>query len=168
MMKMYIQSPVGILEIEIEDKSVHTLKLSNKKLDQISSKLLLNPDEGLRMKKGENAENGISKQLKDFFAGKLSRFDILVNAKGTDFQKAVWSATASIPFGETRTYGEIATMIGKPNAARAVGQALTNNPICIVVPCHRVVGARNSGGYAYGKKMKKWLLEHENKHLRSL
>ena len=81
---------------------------------------------------------------------------------GTPFQKKVWTETRKIPFGETRTYGQIAQAIGHPKAVRAVGTALGKNPLCVIVPCHRVVPAAGGiGNYAYGKAMKKWLLDHE-------
>lgn len=82
---------------------------------------------------------------------------------GTPFQKKVWQETRTIPFGETRTYADIAKAIGHPKAVRAVGTALGKNPACVVVPCHRVVPSSGGiGNYAYGKAMKKWLLDHES------
>ena len=101
-------------------------------------------------------------QLREYFAGRRTRFDLPLRLAGTRFQNEVWDALTRIPFGETRTYGAIAAGLGRPAAARAVGAANGQNPLCIVVPCHRLVGA--SGGlvdYAAGLDVKRRLLEHE-------
>jgi methylated-DNA-[protein]-cysteine S-methyltransferase len=82
--------------------------------------------------------------------------------RGTTFQRRVWGALSAIPFGETRSYGEIAAAIGEPGASRAVGMANNRNPIAIVIPCHRVIGADGSlTGYGGGMDRKRWLLTHE-------
>lgn len=101
-------------------------------------------------------------QLDEFFAGERRRFDLPLAPDGTDFQRAVWSALAEIPFGETRSYGELAQTIGRPGSARAVGAANGANPISVIVPCHRVIGAGGKlTGYAGGLPAKKALLELE-------
>lgn len=101
-------------------------------------------------------------QLEEYFAGKRKNFDLPLAPKGTDFQKRVWKALTDIPYGETRTYGEIAAAVGNPKAARAVGMANNKNPIGIIVPCHRVVGADGKlVGYAGGMEKKEWLLNLE-------
>ena len=83
-------------------------------------------------------------------------------ARGTDFQQAVWAELAAIPAGQTRTYGDVAAALGKPSASRAVGAATGRNPISIIVPCHRLVGATGAlTGYAGGLARKRWLLDHE-------
>ena len=104
-----------------------------------------------------------SRALDEYFAGRRSSFDDLTLAAcGSDFQRRVWSALERIPFGAMRSYGEIARQIGRPGAARAVGLANGRNPIAIVLPCHRVVGANGQlVGYAGGLEMKQWLLAHE-------
>lgn len=90
---------------------------------------------------------------------------MMKNLGGTPFQRAVWEATMKIPSGETRTYGDIAKMIGHPRAARAVGSALKKNPRLIVIPCHRVVPASGGvGQYVGGVRRKRWLLRHERKN----
>ena len=100
-----------------------------------------------------------------FFAGKRKKFDLPLKQEGTQFQKKVWQELKQIPYGETKTYGEIAKLIDKPKASRAIGMANHNNSIMILVPCHRVVGADGSlTGYAYGVKIKKFLLELERKN----
>ena len=101
-------------------------------------------------------------QLAEYFAGTRPRFDLPLAPVGTEFQRRVWAATSTIPFGATATYGEIARKIGAPNAARAVGGALNRNPICIVVPCHRVVGSSGRlTGYDGGVDRKAFLLNLE-------
>lgn len=101
-------------------------------------------------------------QLAEYFAGTRTRFDLPLAPVGTEFQRRVWAATSAIKFGETATYGEIARKIGVPNAARAVGGALNRNPICIVVPCHRVVGSSGKlTGYDGGVDRKAFLLNLE-------
>ena len=101
-------------------------------------------------------------QFEAYFCGTRTEFEIPLDPVGTDFQRAVWKALVKIPFGETRTYGEIAHTIGQPRAARAVGLANNQNPIAIVVPCHRVIGANGSlTGYGGGIQRKRWLLQHE-------
>lgn len=102
------------------------------------------------------------KQLDEYFAGKRKNFDLPLVPKGTEFQQKVWNALMEIPYGETRTYGEIAAAIGNPKAARAVGMANNKNPIGIIIPCHRVVGANGKlVGYAGGMEKKEWLLSLE-------
>ena len=107
------------------------------------------------------------KQLDEYFAGKRKTFDLPLAPKGTEFQQKVWNALKEIPYGETRTYGEIAAAIGNPKGARAVGMANNKNPIGILIPCHRVVGANGKlVGYAGGMEKKEWLLRLEkNEHL---
>jgi len=101
-------------------------------------------------------------QLAEYFEGVRQSFSLPLAAVGTDFQRRVWAALAVIPFGETRSYGEIANAIGQPGSARAVGLANGQNPISIVVPCHRVIGANGTlTGYGGGLDRKRWLLEHE-------
>ncbi|OBI41387.1 cysteine methyltransferase [Mycobacterium kyorinense] len=101
-------------------------------------------------------------QLNAYFAGERTDFDIELNMAGSAFQRRVWEALMTIPYGETRSYGEIAEQIGAPGAARAVGLANGRNPIAIIVPCHRVIGASGSlTGYGGGLQRKRTLLELE-------
>ena len=103
-------------------------------------------------------------QLDEYFRGERKTFDLPLAPKGTDFQKKVWNALQKIPYGETRTYGEIAAAVGNPKGARAVGMAKNKNPIGIILPCHRVVGANGKlVGYAGGMDKKEWLLQLERK-----
>lgn len=104
----------------------------------------------------------VLKQLNEYFTGERKKFDFPYKVQGTEFQQKVWKALCDIPYGETRSYKEIATIIGNPKASRAVGMANNKNPISIAVPCHRVVGANGKlVGYAGGLEMKKSLLELE-------
>lgn len=103
--------------------------------------------------------------LRDYFAGTPPRLPPL-QLRGTDWELSVWRALLAIPFGETRSYGELARTLRRPGAARAVGQANHRNPVAILVPCHRVVQADGSlGGYGGGAEVKRWLLHHEASHV---
>jgi methylated-DNA-[protein]-cysteine S-methyltransferase len=104
----------------------------------------------------------VSRQLAEYLAGERRKFDLPLDPQGTPFQKRVWSALRRIPYGETRSYGDIARVSGSPKGARAVGMANHDNPIAIVVPCHRVIAADGSlGGYACGLDFKRRLLDLE-------
>lgn len=104
-------------------------------------------------------------QLEDYFCGKSVAFDLPLTPKGTEFQKKVWAELLHIPIGETITYLELAVRLGDPKLVRAVGTANGRNPLAIVIPCHRVIGAGNKlTGYAGGLDRKLWLLEHEIKY----
>jgi O-6-methylguanine DNA methyltransferase len=101
-------------------------------------------------------------QLDSYFAGDLTAFDLPLAPRGTPFQQRVWSALVEIPFGETVSYGSLATRLGRPGAARAVGLANGSNPISIIIPCHRVIGSDGRlTGYGGGIDRKAWLLDHE-------
>jgi methylated-DNA-[protein]-cysteine S-methyltransferase len=105
---------------------------------------------------------GAREQLTAYFAGELRNFTLPLAPRGSPFQKQVWAALQQIPFGETRSYGALAASLGHPGSARAVGAANRTNPIGIVVPCHRVIGADGTlTGYAGGIERKKFLLDHE-------
>lgn len=102
--------------------------------------------------------------MEEYFSGRLQNFDLPLKPKGTDFQKQVWKALLMIPYGETKSYGDIAKQIGKEKAVRAVGGANHVNPISIVIPCHRVIGKNgNLTGYGGGLEVKEKLLELERK-----
>lgn len=104
----------------------------------------------------------VEKQVGEYFAGVRTTFDLPLDLAGTDFQRRVWSVIASIPFGETASYAEVAAVAGFPNAYRAAGSACAANPVVIVVPCHRVVGSdRGLHGFGGGLDTKAWLLRHE-------
>ena len=102
-------------------------------------------------------------QLKEYFEGNRTHFDLKLNPKGTDFQKKVWNQLLEIPFNKTLSYQEMANLLGDPKVIRAAASANGKNPISIIIPCHRVIGSDGSlTGYASGLHRKKWLLAHEN------
>lgn len=148
-------SPVGELTLVASDTGL--------------AAILWEDDEPARVPFGEMIEHAdhpvlleTERQLTDYFAGRRTRFDLPLAFTGTDFQKAVWAELLLIPFGETRSYGEIARRLGRPGASRAVGAANGRNPISIVAPCHRVIGASGAlAGFAGGIEAKRYLLAHE-------
>ncbi len=118
---------------------------------------------------GDNNPNGIIlaavQQLNEYFEGKRKCFDLPIAPNGTDFQRRVWAALQDIPYGQTRTYGELAAATGNPKACRAVGMANNRNPIAVIIPCHRVIGADGTlTGYAGGLAAKEILLTLEHKY----
>lgn len=111
----------------------------------------------------------LRQQLEDYFAGRRQTFDVPLRLAGTPFQRRVWKELARIPFGTTITYAQLAARVGQPAAARAVGHANSRNPISIVVPCHRVIGADGAlAGYAGGLDKKRWLLDLERNVTRAI
>lgn len=113
----------------------------------------------------DDAFNDAREQLRDYFAGTRTTFDLPLRLTGTKFQVGVWSALRDIPYGHTSGYGELARRLGHPSAARAVGAANGRNPISIILPCHRVIGGDGSlTGYGWGVETKAWLLDHERAH----
>jgi methylated-DNA-[protein]-cysteine S-methyltransferase len=114
---------------------------------------------------GEDGDGGnpeVARQIDEFFAGKRQAFNFPLAPKGSEFQKRVWAELVKIPFGETISYGELARRIGNPAASRAVGRANATNPIAVIVPCHRVIGANGTlTGYAGGIELKDKLLAWE-------
>ena len=115
----------------------------------------------------EDCFDAARSQLGEYFAGRRSSFDVAVQLDGSPFQRAVWSALCTVGYGETATYGQIAELIGRPGSARAVGAANGRNPVSIIVPCHRIIGADASlTGYGWGVERKAWLLDLERAHRR--
>jgi O-6-methylguanine DNA methyltransferase len=114
----------------------------------------------------DDRKNGeVLSQLRKYLKGKLKRFDCKLDLKGTPFQKKVWSALVKIPYGQTRSYKEIARAIGHPNAFRAVGNANGENSIPLILPCHRVIESNGGlGGFGHGVEIKKQLLDFEKAH----
>lgn len=112
-----------------------------------------------RLKRGQVAA---AAQVKEYLAGQRQTFDLPLVLTGTDFQKRVWKAMSRIPYGRTRTYGQLARQVGRPAAARAIGAACAANPVPLVVPCHRVVGQNGAlTGFGGGLAWKQWLLDLE-------
>ena len=148
MNKTVIDSPIGKIAVFAENEKLIRLDLKTKeRADSVITEKVLFEAE---------------KQLFEYFSGKRKTFELEYEFSGTEFQKSVWCELLKIPFGETKTYGEIAAAIGKPKAARAVGSACNKNPLPIIVPCHRVIGANGKlTGFACGTEIKEWLLDHE-------
>lgn len=108
----------------------------------------------------------VRQQIDAYFAGGLTEFDLALRPHGTDFQLSVWDELTRIPYGETISYVELARRIGKPKASRAVGAANGANPLALIVPCHRVIGANGTlTGYGGGLPTKRYLLDHERRHM---
>ena len=136
-----IESPIGPLTLAGRDSVLTHLRMVDQTYEPDRGDWLPDP----------HAFSHIVEQLAAYFAGELTDFDIRLDPAGTPFQQRVWQALLTIPYGETRSYGQIARQIGSPSSARAVGLANGHNPIAIVVPCHRVIGAGGSlTGYGGG------------------
>jgi methylated-DNA-[protein]-cysteine S-methyltransferase len=154
-------SPVGRLTLVASEKGLAAILWENDDPQRVR----LGP---LQEKPDHPILRETERQLNDYFAGKLTRFSLPLDFTGTPFQKKVWEALAAIPFGETRTYGEIATQIGHPKAVRAVGAANGRNPISIVAACHRVIGRNGKlTGFAGGLETKASLLALEASALKA-
>jgi methylated-DNA-[protein]-cysteine S-methyltransferase len=148
-------SPVGCLTLVASGLGLAAILWENDRPDRVRLGPL-SEDPGLPVLR--NA----TQQLDDYFAGRSPTFDLPLDFRGTAFQKNVWSALLAIPFGETRSYGDIARAIGQPSASRAVGAANGRNPISIIAPCHRVLGSNGAlTGFAGGLEAKRFLLRHE-------
>ncbi len=147
-----VDSPVGALTLVASDKGLTAILWENDDPDRVR----LNP---MTEEAGHPVLVAAERQLAEYFAGARKAFDLPLDFQGTEFQKQVWAALLTIPFGETRSYAEIARAIGRPTACRAVGAANGKNPISIVAPCHRVIGANGAlTGFAGGLKAKEYLL----------
>lgn len=132
--------------------------------DAITELVIVKLDENQGMGKPSSVSDYAKKQLDEYFEGTRITFDVPLNPLGTAFQKKVWSTLCDIPYGETRSYKDIAISVGNEKACRAVGMANNKNPIAIIIPCHRVIGSNGSlVGYAGGLDMKRRLLEHEGR-----
>ena len=150
MYEYLMHSPIGFLHLKAQEEALVELNFLEKGEPQESSQL----------------RSGIIslavRQLHEYFDGKRTAFELPLIPEGTDFQKEVWSIVSDIPYGSTSTYSEISKKIGDPKKVRAVGRANGQNPIPIIIPCHRVVGSNNElTGYSGGIERKKRLLQHE-------
>jgi methylated-DNA-[protein]-cysteine S-methyltransferase len=148
-----IETPVGVLRLEVAVGHVVCIRFCGKTAPQAPS--------SARTVERETLDRA-SNQLHEYFAGQRRTFDLPMVPRGTAFQLACWKALGDIAFGDVISYGEQARRIGRPRALRAVGQANNANPLPIVVPCHRVIGASGTlTGYGGGLEVKRWLLQHE-------
>jgi methylated-DNA-[protein]-cysteine S-methyltransferase len=150
-----IESPIGYLTLAGRGSVLTNLRMVDQTYEPDRADWSPDP----------RAFDAAAEQLTAYFAGELTDFDIELELHGTEFQRRVWQALRTIPYGETRSYGEIAEQIGAPGSARAVGWANGHNPIAIVVPCHRVIGANGSlTGFGGGLDRKRALLGLEKLH----
>ena len=149
--KSFYNSPVGILEIICEKDTLISLKpAQNTEIFSTNTTFI----------------KTVKSQLDEYFLGERKIFDLKIRLVGTNFQKCVWQALQKIPYGETKSYSEIATTVGNKNAQRAVGSACNKNPVMIIIPCHRVISKNgNLGGFAYGNTLKQNLLALEKLHI---
>lgn len=144
-----IQSPLGNIRIGRDDTGITELKFTEEPVSISEDELLCR----------------CVQELEEYFLGNRTVFDLPLSLKGTEFQKKVWNILTDIPYGHTETYGSIALKAGNPQASRAVGSACHNNPVWILIPCHRVIGKNGSlTGYAGGIERKQKLLEMEKKN----
>lgn len=162
-----IDSPIGPITLVAEEGAITGLYFG----DAIANSMKNSADKGApeNAKQKRSQEEGIldqcEKELAAYFIGKLRTFTVPIRAIGTPFRERVWEALLQIPYGETVSYLDIAKEIDNPKAVRAVGGANHNNPISIIVPCHRVIGTNGSlTGYGGGMDAKQWLLELEGKY----
>lgn len=157
------QTPIGLMRIVTDEKGAIRVLDWGDDGDLLSLCLRLPVGAGQIRVEPHPSHSAARRALKTYFDGDVTALDALaVKTDGTDFQRRVWAALRTIPAGATASYGEIAAQIGQKKAARAVGLANNRNPVAIVVPCHRVIGANGSlVGYGGGLDRKLWLLRHE-------
>ena len=154
----YFKTPLGIVKIEGNQNGIEVVSI----LEEGDSRAKLEQANPISIEIPDNLK-GVVSQLQEYFEGKRTEFTFKLNPKGTDFQQKVWQELLNIPFGKTISYLDLAKKLGDPKVIRAAASANGKNPLWIVVPCHRVIGADGSlTGYAGGLWRKKWLLEHEN------
>lgn len=147
----FFDYPIGRIGIASDDESICGIFLQGDKVPQDISE-----------EKKTKVISEADKQLKEYFSGKRKEFNLPLKMNGTEFQKSVWNALLTIPYGETRSYKDIAIQVGNEKASRAIGMANNRNPIAIVVPCHRVIGHNGTlVGYGGGLNMKRELLDLE-------
>lgn len=153
-----MESPVGPLLLLSDGDHLTGLYMSAQKYEPVAAPEWRSDDSIFRAARD---------QLDAYFAGELQQFSLPLSPRGTEFQRRVWHALCDIPYGRTESYGALAGRIGRASASRAVGLANGHNPIGIVVPCHRVIGATGAlTGYGGGLDRKRWLLAHEAKYVR--
>ncbi|WP_074405634.1 MULTISPECIES: methylated-DNA--[protein]-cysteine S-methyltransferase [Aquimarina] len=148
--EVYVETPLGIATISGDEDGIASVSVT-KEATNTPSKVI-----------PSHLQKAVL-QLKEYFDGQRTDFELTLNPSGTDFQKKVWAELLKIPFGKTLSYLDIAKKLGDPKTIRAAASANGKNPLWIIVPCHRVIGSDGSlTGYAGGLWRKKWLLDHEN------
>lgn len=158
----YVDTPLGRMLAAGEGDVLQYLEFVSKANGRGTLQHLKNYCHLQTLERAEDRFDSLCRQLEAYFEAKLRRFDLRLNARGSDFDRSVWDQLLVIPYGETRSYGQIAARLGHATTARAVGAATGRNPIAVVVPCHRVVGAKGAlTGYAGGLDRKAKLLALE-------
>ena len=148
MSSAYLSSPLGFIEVRGDEQTITSIKFN---------------EGGNASSKSSGIVEECRRQLQEFFKGKRRQFNLPLNPEGTEFQKKVWSIVKEAPFGETITYSSIAVKLGDVKLTRAVGYANGQNPILLLIPCHRVIATDGSlAGYAAGIDRKRWLLDYES------
>ena len=142
-----ITTPIGNLSITWKDEMIHLVEFT----EDLENEVTMN----------SNLETNIIEQFTEYFNGQRKMFDLECFQDGTEFQMEVWQEIMKIPYGKTKTYTDIAVSLGRPSSYRAVANACGQNRIPIIIPCHRVIGKNNLGGYRYNTCRKEWLLELE-------
>ena len=156
------EAPFGVVTVIGSDLGIRFVMFSNDAHPKPLEKLHISDTEM------HDSVNDAITQLDEYFAGSRRDFELPLDLQGTEFQIAAWNALAEIPYGRTASYGQQAASIGRPKAVRAIGGANGRNPVAIVLPCHRIVGADGSlTGFGGGIEVKKWLLDHEQSILHS-
>ena len=149
----YIETPIGLVEVLASNEVILSVLFVDK----------------AKQENTNNLTDIAVLQLGEYFNGDRQQFDLPLSFQGTEFQNNVWQALLDVGYGKTSSYKSIAEKIENPRAVRAVGAANGKNPLTIVVPCHRIIGANGSlTGYAFGTNKKAWLLDHESKHSQSI
>ena len=164
-------SPIGVLKISEHNGNITNLSLYSKSKDSTCCAELQQNQQSINSNGQSTGDqyNGLlaeaCRQLDEYFQGQRKQFDLPINYKGTPFQERVWKELKNIPYGETRSYEDIAIGVGSPKAVRAVGQANHRNPILLIIPCHRVIHKNGDiSGFACGIETKKYLLDLERLH----
>jgi methylated-DNA-[protein]-cysteine S-methyltransferase len=154
----HLSTAVGSITVRCSDRGLREVLLNGAEARSSSGAVEANGQKT----SGARWAHQAARELEEYFAGKRRNFDVPFDLDGTPFQKKVWKALCTIPYGETRSYGDIARQVKNPRGARAVGMANHHNPIAIIVPCHRVIASGGDlGGYGGGLKTKSYLLWHE-------
>ncbi|HEX5268685.1 MAG TPA: methylated-DNA--[protein]-cysteine S-methyltransferase [Acidimicrobiales bacterium] len=149
-------SPIGVLTLTSEDGYLTGLYMDDQRHAPSGS------DKWVR---DDTAFDDVLSQLDAYFSGRMKDFDVPLRMQGTEFQRRVWEGLTRIPYGETWSYAQLAGKVGNPKACRAVGLANGRNPVAVIVPCHRVIGANGTlTGYGGGLDRKRWLLDHETRN----
>lgn len=157
-----MESPIGLLTIGKSEKGICFIHFGRLKKDTKMNASFMKRFQDVLYKKSEIQLVEAVKQLNEYFSGERKTFDLPLDLIGTPFQLSVWSKLTEIPYGETRSYKQIATDIGSPKAVRAIGGANNKNPVPIIIPCHRVIGSNGSlVGYGGGLEKKQYLLHLE-------